>query len=402
MSNLSPIALSVLIVISVAAVGGLVTLIRRTTTFRGYEELAGEVRQIAKALKGEVFRDGNDLVVAGSYAGWPVILRFSHAENTPGLSMRMQAPASFTLWISARSRGSVEGRAQLRTGDQSFDTRFSSRSDHPTRAGLLLGAKHLAPVIQRLCCSLNTLLAITTGNIELTEMVTPTNPAAHVLEHLEAMGKLAKFLRDMPGAEQVKVTPMRKERHLVGRLAISAGILAAVVTVVAAMENPQNGSLQVFGKAPTGVLPVDAARIPALLGYRLASVRDFDQQALSWLRANRREPAARVSGNFSGKGDPFDAAYVLIGPDGSRRVVMLAGREDRFDIKYPEVGIIARVPKTSISSIEWVGLPPQEPDGDGLLIVRKSGDSPSAVMAFLSGGRVITATPANYQLINLD
>ncbi len=383
-------------------VGGLVTFFHRASTYRGYQDLAGEARQIAKALKGDVFRDGTDLVVSGSQGSWPVIVRFSHAENTPGLNIRMQAPASFTLWISARSRGSVEGRAQLRTGDHTFDGRFSTRSDHPTQATLLLGTKYLVSGLQKLCCSLNTFLAITTGAIEVTEVVTPyPDTARHVLGHLQLMEKLAKFLKAMPGAEQVRIKPIRKERHIVGRLAISAGILAAVVTVVAAMENPQGSAPKIkLSDVPKGMVPLDAIRIPGLMGYRLANPGEFDEKALSWLRANQLEASARVTGDFAGKGQALDAAYVLVGTDGSRRVVLVAGRENRYDIKYANVGVIARVPKAEAASIQWTGTPPQ-PDGDGLLILRKLGDTSSAVVVFISSGRVITATPADYELIHL-
>lgn len=387
-----------------AMVGGIIVLLRRATTFRAYEDLVDDAREIGKGLRGEVFRDGDDLVVSGNQGRWPVHVRFSHAENTPGLDIRMHAPASFTLWVSARSEAAVEGRAQLRTGDPSFDARFATRSDHPTQANLLLGSKRLLPAIQSLCCSANTFLAITAGAIELTEVITPhPYTARHVQDHLESMAKLAGFLKTMPGAERYKIKPIRRERHIVGRLAISAGVLAAVVSVVAATENPYGDLPQYnLAKVPRGVLPVDAIHIPAILGYRLATAGDFDERAVSWLRANRRDASGRITGDFSGKGDLRDAAYVLVGKDGSRRVILLAGRESRYDIKYADVGIIARVPKAAVASIQWKGMPPAQVDGDGLLILRKSGDPSSALVVFISGSRVITATPAAYESINLD
>lgn len=390
--------------LGLAVVGGIIALVRQKARFRSYEDLVADARQISKALKGEVFRDGEDLVVSGNQGGWPVVVRFSYSETTPGLDIRMEAPASFTLWVGSKAAGSSEGRAQLRIPDAMFEARFSARSDHPTRANMLLVSKSALAALQKLCCSANAYVAINAGMIELREVVTPRPyTARHVLEHVAAMARIADFLKSMPGAEQFKIKPMRRERHIVGRLAIAAGMLAAIVTVVAATKNPAAQKFEVsLPNVPQGMLPVDAVKIPGAAGWRVATAEDFDPNAAAWLRGQGIAPGGRVGGDFSGKGDLRDVAYVLIAGDGSRRLVLLAGGVDRYDVKYPFIGLIARVPRGAVNAIQWVGKAPAQPDGDGLLIVRKPDDPASGLVLFLSGTRMLSGVPVNYQSISLD
>ncbi len=403
MGNLSPVAIAIVIVLAVAALGGVITWLRRTATFRSYEDLRGAAQTIAKALKGEIHRDGEDLVVAGNQGSWPVVVRFSYAENTPGLDLRMEAPAGFTLWIASRSAERVEGRALMRTSDSRFDARFSTRSDHPIQANMLLMSKQAVGVLQRLCCSGSTSLAITKGAIELAELVTPRPyTAEHVLDHLAGMASIADFLKDMPGAEQFKIAPIRRERQLAGRIAIAAGVIVAVATVVTATRSYHRNKVEVpLPPQTSGLLPVEAERIPGAADWRLATADDFDPGAAAWLRGFGLQASGRVTGDFSGKGDERDAAYTLLGPDGSRRLVLLAGGLDRYDVKFPYVGLIARLPKSAVASTQWVGKPPQDPDGDGLLVIRKRDDPASGLVLFLSGARIISGVPVNYQSLQL-
>jgi hypothetical protein len=70
-------------------------------------------------------------------------------------------------------------------------------------------------------------------------------------------------------------------------------------------------------------------------------------------------------------------------------------------VKYPFVGVIARVPKAAYNKVEWVGRPPETPDGDGVLIVRKQQDHGSGLVIFFSSGRIATGVPKDYQTISL-
>ncbi len=97
MGSLSPLQIALLIIAAVSIVGMVIAVVRSRRTYSEYEEIAGEARRLGSIIKGEIFRDGNDLVVSGNYGMLPTVVRFSNDENTPGLNMRMQAPATLTL-----------------------------------------------------------------------------------------------------------------------------------------------------------------------------------------------------------------------------------------------------------------------------------------------------------------
>jgi hypothetical protein len=88
--------------------------------------------------------------------------------------------------------------------------------------------------------------------------------------------------------------------------------------------------------------------------------------------------------------------------DKAYRVVIVANGKAEYDERYPYVGIAARVPKAQVPQINWVGRPPETPDGDGLLILRKPDDKASGLVIFLQGSRAVTAVPSNYQDIHLE
>ncbi len=401
--DLAPVALALIVVLAVAAVGGLLAVLRHLARFRSFHDLATDAQKIAKALGGNVFRDGDDLVISGNQGRWPVVVRWSHSETMPGLDIRMEAPASFTLWVTPKSAAATEGRALLRTNGDMFDARFSTRTDHPTQATMLLGGRNVVPAIQKLCSSSQTALAITSGSIELSAQIIPRpNTSKQVLDQLAGMELLADFLKTIPGAERFNIRPIRKEHHIIGRLAIAAGVVAAVLTVVAASSKPPDQPLTAVPSAvPAGVLPLDAMQIANVSNYRLAATDDFDAGAAAWLRGNGVAPSGRLAADFLGSGEPHDTAYLFVDKEGNRRVVLLADGNSKYDIKLTYAGLIARVPKRIIGSINWVGISPQA-DGDGLLVIRRPDDVKSGLVLFVRGPRIISAVPANYQAINLQ
>src|SRR5688572_6471294 len=112
---------------------------QQTHAFRGYEEYTSDAQAVAGKLNAEVFRDRDDVVLSGNFGRLPTVVRFSHADNTPGLNVKMRAPATFTMSVVAKGAKDREGRTLLRTPDDAFDARFVTRSDHPTQAKIFLG-----------------------------------------------------------------------------------------------------------------------------------------------------------------------------------------------------------------------------------------------------------------------
>ncbi len=409
MGSLSPIAITLAIVAGVTLVGLIVAHFRDRGTFSGYEELTSDARQISKSLDGEIFRDGADLVISGNYAKLPVIVRFSYAENTPGMNLRMSAPATFTLSVVPKGAQATEGRVLVRTSDDMFDARFTSRSDHPNQAKIFLGGKAVNNALHKVMCSQKTFFTMTTGSLEVSELVIPEPYTAHhVIDHLESLRRLAAAAAEMPGAHTVTIHELRKERRIAGRIAIAAGVITAALVVAAATRNlSSSATAEPLDAAATsggpGILPVDSGLIPRAPQYHAASPAELDPNGASWLRQSGEIHAGRVPGDYSGEKLSRDAAYLLVGPNGSRRVVLLAGGASKLDSEYGSVAFIARVPRERLRSVDWIttkGL--GEPDGDGLLIVRRAADRSSGLVVFLSSGRLLSGIPKNYQQISLD
>ncbi len=405
MGSLSPIQIALLIVAALSIIGVVIAFIRSRMTFSGYEQIAHDIRRLGLTLRGETFRDGADVVVSGNYESLPAVVRFSNEENTPGLNIRMQAPATFTLSVVPSGAQVTEGgRNLVKTTDEMFDSRFTTRTDQPTQASMFI-TKSTTNLLQKLACSKNTYLTFGGGTIELSELVIPEpNTGQHVLDHLKGMSKLSAVLRQMPGSDRVKLVTFARERHIAARIAMVVGAVVALLSIFAATQVPNRPPASGVNQSlSSGILPLDAVRIANSNGWRTVTADDMDPVAVAWLRGNGLQPQGRIEGDYSGKVTGRDVAYLLVAPDGTRRVVLLADNENRYDTKFPYIGAAARVPKGIVNAIEWVGgKAPEAVDGDGILIVRKQDDPASAVVIFLSGHGIVSASPVNYQSINLQ
>jgi hypothetical protein len=401
MGSTSPLVIVLAIISALAFFGAILAYIRRNTTFHGYEEIRIDVGKIAHTIKGEVFRDGEDLVIAGNLNNLPTTVRFSYQENTPGLNIRMEAPSTFTLSMVPQGSTNIEGKVAIRTTDPQFDTRFTTRTDHPTQARMLLGSRSVTADLQRLCCGSKTFFSLTAGAMELSELTIPPYAGHHVTEHLQQLGRVGTAVGEMPGSEAVKIQPIRRDRMLAARIAIAVGVVFAIFTVVAAVRtHDAPPDALASDPKPVGISPADASLIPGVSLWRVATEEDFDPTAVTWLHNNRRRADGRIEGDFSGTGEGRDVAYVLRRDDGSFRVVILIRGENRYDVSFSTVAAATRIPKGILGSIEWASSPPDEPDGDGLLLVLQPGNTASGVVVFSKAGRTISAAPANYQNIS--
>jgi hypothetical protein len=394
------------VVAALTVVGVVVSLLRRSRNFKGYEEFQGEFQRIASTLKAEIFRDGDDLGITGNYKRYPVQIRFSYAETAPGVSVRMKAPASFTLSVVPRGERSSEGRVLIRTGDDMFDARFATRTDHPTQARMLVGSARLRAQMEKLCCSNQTFLTLTTGKIELNELTIPSPyTARHVLDHVEQMGALAAGVEAIPGAEKVKIEPYRREQTTpVFRLALLLGAMATLVTVFLIPPTKAQPDLSAGGSEVNyaeGVNSVDALEISDLSGSRAATAEDFDPGIAGWMRGQGAAVSGRVELELDDAKERPDVAYWLLGPDGASRIVILRNGQKLYDTKYANVAGIARVPAASLEAIAWQVRPTEPPQHDGLLILSRTESGVSAVILFAPGSRMLTGVPQQYDTLTL-
>lgn len=407
MLSFSPVTLAALVVFMLAVVIVAVSYFRGAITFKRYSEIEQDVRRIAGAVDGELFRDGDDLVVSGNYNKLPVVVRFSHGEHTPGLNIRMGAAASFSLSMAPRGAAPPEGRVLVRTGNGDFDKRFVIRSDHAHEAAMFLSGKQVMNGLEQLCCSNKTFFGVSKGMMELSELLIPSPyTARHIAGHLEAMSGLAKSLEAMPGSHEIKIEELKRERSSPAlRIAVVVGIVAAGVAVVTEVRHSAARSAVELPAQPAalpGVFAADAPLIPGAERWRLARPEDLDPSAVSWLHASGLPASGRLMMDISGDGLERDVVYLLVRPDGTRRLVLLIDGQNRYDAFYPFIGIIARVPRHSLERTKWVGNTPERIDGDGVLITRKADDMASGLVLFSSGQHISSGVPANYQNITLD
>jgi len=404
MGSLSPVQLALIIVGGLAVVGVVVALIRNRSTYSGYQDYTADVKLIAAALKGEIFRDGGDLVVSGNYGKMPSIVRFSNDEHTAGLNIMVHAPATFGLSVTPAEAPSREyGQTPIRTSDAGWDARFTTRTDQPSAASMFL-TRQTEMHIQRLCCTLNTYLSMGHGEIELSEAIIPSVPGKHVLDHLKSIQKLWDTLHGMPGAEDVRIEPFKGERQWLLRGALVVGVIVAIGTVFAARQtgetspNPSQES-----SIPAGVLPADATSMNDLDGWRLATTDDFDLTASNWLRGSGISPAGSIDGDFSGQQNGRDRAYVLVNKtSGQRRLALLVANSEVYDTKFSSLAGVARFPRAEIDSVQWQNdHKPENVTGDGLLLILKGDDPASSTVLFVQNQRVISYNPTNYQSVRL-
>ncbi len=401
--TLTPVQTAIAILVALAVVGVIVQYITLTRRFAGFEYIGGAIRGLRKTLKGEISRDGPDLVVVGEYRDLPVFVRFSNAMGEAGLTIHMAAQAAFGVSVAPTSVEVADaGRNEIRTGDSAFDNRFSIRTDQPTQVSLLLTRQMLSQV-QKLCCSSQTSLQIRPGEIELTEGAIPQPQTwEHIVLHLQSMRALAEAARAIPGGETITVGRYQRDRHIPGRVAIAIGVLAAVIVVVGSSEiEKQPLSVEAGPAVPAGVAPNDAVSIRNPEGWRVATAEDFPADAQSWARGSGVEISGTVTGDFSGSGRGDDVAYVLTNDKRQFRLVVIANHANRYDAQFGALALVARIPKDSAASVQWNGAPPEGVSGDGLLVVTNSQDRASGIAMFFGTERIGSAAPADYQAVNL-
>ena len=174
---------------------------------------------------------------------------------------------------------------------------------------------------------------------------------------------------------------LRGQRVFTWLIAAGAALLV-LITFWAAAPNRQSAVTAVSWVPISQTLGLeDATLIPDSDSFRLATTADFDPDAISWLHTSGRQVSGEIPGAYSGV-DKSDA-YVLIGKNDMRRVLIIVNGKVRCDAQYKTVALAVRVPRNSIEKIDW-SRTPGEPDGDGLFIVSNASSPGSGIVLFLS------------------
>lgn len=227
----------------------------------------------------------------------------------------------------------------------------------------------------------------------------PVYPADSIAGEGRAPIVVPKWYAELPENDPEE----RKRLFRYGALTVIALSLFVIVTVRAVTTSASGlGHIPV----PRGMDKNDAQHIRNLQGWRLAEAEDFDSDALFWLRQQGIVESGALQASFTASTKEQDAAYLLMRSDpqraGTHRLVLLFDRESRYDTFLPQVAFFTKVPRGSMSSIEWMGdakLP--APEGDGVLVVRRFDDPASGTVFFRSGVRVLSMSPKDYRSISL-
>ncbi len=378
-----------------------IRLSARRSLFARYEGISKDVQQLARILKAETLRDGADLVVRGNHNQRPVVVRFS-ADGASSLNIMMEAPANFQMSVAPRSAREREGKTVVPTNDGLFDFKFTSSSNDPSLAKMFVGSAGTLQLIKKLCWSSATSLRIVSGRLQLQERPFDfPHVSSAVQGRLAVMADLAAKLCAMPGADAIRIVPFRKPGNRLVQAAVVAALMAALFEAGSiGSDAPQQSVLASQRAAPSGLL-LDGGPILYLQGWRLAQESDFDPEAAGWMKAQGVTPIGILHGDFSGKNNSRDVAYILIDDRGIMRVVLLSDGRLVYDQRYRRILAAARVPASQLATAAWREPLPSKPEGDGLLIVTKLDMAASSLVIMLRDGRVVLNAPADYQRLNV-
>ncbi|HWX53995.1 MAG TPA: hypothetical protein VN176_05330 [Verrucomicrobiae bacterium] len=389
----------------VLAIVVIVIVARRRQVLAGYTDIRRDVLRLCRMLGAEPLREGDDLVLQGNYEKHPVTVRFSYSDNSPALSVTMGVPADFQLSIVPRAASARKGgRVVLRTDDAFLDSAFITSSDQPTQARLFTDNRDVKRILKALGRSSSIFLNVAPGSMTVSELaLSSPAPADVIAGYLRSMVQLAVQLLAMPNASAIRIEPYRKPGSLMARVIVG---VALAIGMFAAWRMSLSGSavplVTSSPAGPAGISPMDATAILGLKDWRLLQEADFDPTLAQWLRNQEIVPSGKIPGDFSGRANGRDVAYLLVNTDGRVRALILSQGKTVSDYAYRHLAIAARVPKSALSGITWRSELPGQPDGDGLLLVEQPDDPTSATVLFLNSGKVVRALPDDYKKISLQ
>jgi hypothetical protein len=408
------IVVAILAVTSVTAF--IASFVRERKMFSGYDELRADIQALKSKLKAEVFRDGTDLVISGTEQKLPVVVRFSYAENTPGLNIRVHGPSTMNLAVIPKNAMFYlpeNLRATVSTTDDMFNSRFQIRADDGASARMFLMGQVTTKELAKALCSSRTTLNITHGALELSETTIPQpNAAGHAAGHIDSLLKLSAVLAKMPGAQLAVVDKPQLPKRFLSRTAIVFGALAALLSIIGAVSQlretpatpPRQPNQLAIEERSAGVIAVDAKVIPGLENFRVVKPAEFNSSVVSWMKGQSIEPDGRVplvlnKNQVEASADAPDVAYLLTDPAGNRRLVVLYGSKIVFD--SPNFGPISilRVPAGDIPASENEREP--KPDGDGLLVITDPNVPEKTFLLYMSGGSLRNRLEPNWTQLNL-
>jgi hypothetical protein len=184
---------------------------------------------------------------------------------------------------------------------------------------------------------------------------------------------------------------------------LAAGLVCLIGLLFAQPYNRLANANANVGLPPqtSGVEPADAIHMQQLRGWHVAGVNDFSVPGALFLHDHNLLLSGRIKADFSGRGGALDAGYLLIDSKGQRRVSMLATGVVAYDAIFPQVDLLARIPKNNVARIQWTVAPPSTADGDALLVIQNANDPSASLVLLRHGAQTYAARPVDFTRIDL-
>jgi hypothetical protein len=405
LSHQHPLLVVFDIIALMIAAGSAMVLVREAILFRGYRGLKTVAKSLGSSLRGSIFRDGNDLVVSGFFRGIPAVVRFSTAENMPEVHIWMKISSAMNLFVSHKSSKLTDGRVRIPTRDAWFNDRFMIRTDFPSETVALLADDGTTLELKKLCCSPGTSIALTRDSLELSELTVPQDTVAHLETHLESLAATAVRVGAISNLGAVQPKIYVPDRYIVARVALAVLAIAGMIEVYSSVrhysDHGADTAIAAAAAAPVMIDSADEQLLPALDPWRLATVEDFDPTAAATIREHGKEASGRIPGYFNGPEQTLGTGYVFVQKNQKqnpqRRIAIIADGHAVLDAIYSKVSAVALVPKSRVAGAVNADSSGSSavPDGDGLLVIRHENDTDSAVIFYLSDGKLATKTPVD-------
>jgi len=403
MIGFNPIALAALIVAVVSLAGMIIFMVRNHRRFSGFEDVANDTRTLAKRIKGEIFRDGPDLVISGNYDNLPTIIRLSHSENTPGVSIDMKVPAKFKFSLTPKQSGIVPEGDSVNVAN--LYANFLGRTDSPLEASQLVASSLVKKALARICWSSRVFLEITPGRLLVSELLIPANLYDRVAAILAGGSSLSGELDKFTGTDVSKIEVIKRDRtSWVFRGALAAGVIVTIAGVAQNALNASSRPARVVKVESTSIPKNDAILIPRVNVWRPAEEGDFDAQYTAWLQGYGIKPSSVVEFSSDKSRLRDGKAYFLVNDKNQKRIVTIVDHRVVFDAVFDTVAGLAIVPMDSVNKVQWPmsRAPFPSVPGDGLMIVRNPDQPNGANLLFFAQNKMYSGVPEDYQHLDIE
>jgi len=400
--------IGLLVALGIPIVGFLIENIRVQMLLRGFRRMRKELNAISMGIAGDFDRDGDDLLIRGHYAQWPVLIRFSRSEYEAGMSINMPVPSKLTLFCYPNAHVGEEGQVALQVSDARMMSQFRlTTNNSPLEVSMILSSPAVQAELSKIMDS-QSYLTLENRNLELAEaVIAEAHLAARALNCVHGMARIAAEATEVHGGSGV--VPSSPKRHTnwfrIGYLTAPALILLGLGISAIPSHKPVPVQAQAAPSNPD--IPANlAAQIPDLKGWHIAEPSEFDLDATAWLQQQGERPSGEIATNFNEQSQ--DAVYVLKRPAGTAgpntsRVIVFIGDQKRFDAELPQVDVIGRISKDRIAAVEWRDrLANIAPNGNGVIVVQRYHDPMGALVIFVSGSRLISAVPKDFHSLALQ